>query len=139
MLRLKPGDELIKTLSNYAFAEQLEAASIISAVGSLTVCIIRFANQEEHVTHEGHFEVVSLSGMLSTTAHHLHICISDEKGRVIGGHLVGGIVYTTLELSIMSYNDLRFERNPCEKSGYDELEIFEKHSTEEKNSKKASN
>lgn len=39
---------------------------MLTCVGSLTRAVLRFANQEEAVTLEGHFEiVVSLTGVFS--------------------------------------------------------------------------
>ena len=131
LLRLEPGDEVVKSVSNYCFANGIAAGSIISAVGSLTMCVIRYAHQTEHASHEGHFEVLSLSGMVSKSSHHVHISIADGSGKCVGGHLIGGIVYTTLEIAILSYHDVVFSRGPCALSGYDELEINESKSKDE--------
>ena len=67
----------------------------------LTDYNIRFANQPNGSTGNGHFEIVSLTGVLSTHGSHIHISISDSTGKTIGGHLMDGCkVYTTAELII---------------------------------------
>jgi predicted DNA-binding protein with PD1-like motif len=48
-------------------------------LGSLTQAILRFANQEEAVTLELHFEIVSLASIFSHDGSHYHIAISAEK------------------------------------------------------------
>jgi hypothetical protein len=40
---------------------------------------------------EGHFEIVSLVGIVAVNGSHVHICLSDGEGRCIGGHLLPGI------------------------------------------------
>lgn len=97
----------------------------MSLQGSLKVSALRYANQKEIVKLEGFREVVSLSGTLgSTSGSHLHISVSDSTGVTLGGHLSeGSVVYTTLEIVIMSYQDYEFERKPDPETKYDELVI----------------
>lgn len=47
VVRLRPGQELKAELQRFARDEELRAASIVSAVGSLTNVSLRFANQPE--------------------------------------------------------------------------------------------
>jgi predicted DNA-binding protein with PD1-like motif len=124
VLRLRPGQELKTELTTLAREQGLEAASVTSAVGSLTDVSLRLANKEETTRWQGHFEVVSLSGYLSAGEFHLHMAVSDGEGRTIGGHVMeGNRVYTTLVVSIEEHLDLRYRRDFDPASGYDELVI----------------
>lgn len=123
-LRLKPGADLKKSIEAFLVENHIEAAGIVTSVGSLTDANIRFANQPEGTILKGHFEIVSLSGVLSINGSHLHIAISNEKGETIGGHLLdGNLVYTTAELLITELKDLSFKREKDPTFGYKELVV----------------
>ena len=128
VLRLKPGQDLLKEIKEFAKARHLKAGSILSAVGSLTQVTLRFANQPKGTSREGHFEIVSLSGMVSEDSVHLHAAVSDSTGATLGGHLTGeNLIYTTVELSIAEYEDYRFSREKDPTFGYDELVVHSKN------------
>jgi uncharacterized protein len=96
VLRLAPGEDLLESLWKYARVTNLTAASVITAVGSLTTTNIRYANQENGTSLNGHFEIVSLVGQIdfqkteTSDSGHIHISCSDEIGQTIGGHLLSG-------------------------------------------------
>ena len=77
------------------------------------------------VTYEGPFEIVSLVGTVSGgEGGHLHISLSDSKGQVIGGHVVGDLfIYTTAEVVLGECEGVRFERAHDKETGYEELVI----------------
>lgn len=123
-LRLKPGDDVRVALESFARDHKLKAASIASAVGSLTDIHLRYANQPDGKKQKGHFEVLSLSGMVAESGVHAHISVGDDKGRVIGGHLLAGnTVYTTLEIILLEYTGLEFLREHDPATGYNELVV----------------
>ena len=78
------------------------------------------------MTYQGPFEIVSLVGTLSGgVGGHLHISLSDNKGQVVGGHVVGDLViYTTAEVVIGECEGVRFEREMDRETGYDELVVY---------------
>ncbi|NDG85371.1 MAG: DNA-binding protein [Proteobacteria bacterium] len=124
VIRLKPGQDLLAGIKDFAKQKHLKAASIISAVGSLTRVTLRYANQPSGTSRDGHFEIVSLSGMVSEDSVHLHASVSDSAGATMGGHLTGeNKVYTTVELAIAEYEDIRFTREKDPTFGYDELVV----------------
>jgi predicted DNA-binding protein with PD1-like motif len=126
-LRLKPGADLKKSIEAFLVNHHIEAAGIVTCVGSLTDANIRFANQAEGTALKGHFEIVSLTGVLSINGSHLHLAISNEKGQTIGGHLLdGNLVYTTAELLITELSDLSFKREIDSTFGYKELVVEKK-------------
>ena len=100
-IRLHPGEDLKAQLDEYAKANHLKAACILTCVGSLQQVTIMFANQSVTEMISGKFEIVSLAGTLAENGSHLHILISDSMGKTIGGHLKeGSIVYPTAEIFI---------------------------------------
>ena len=128
VLRLGPDEDPKVVLMNYVIKNKLSAASIASVVGSLKVTVMRYANQKEPVKLEGFREVVSLSGTLgATSGSHLHLSVSDGQGTTLGGHLgEGSRVYTTLEIVLLSYPEIEFERVVDPKTTYQELSIKQK-------------
>lgn len=123
-LRLLPGMEVFHQLHEFIQHHQLHAAWIAGCTGSLTDVALRFAGREETTLHRGKFEVLSLNGTLELNGEHLHLCVADENGAVVGGHMMPGCtVRTTLELVIGELTDLSFSRQLCPASGYEELSI----------------
>jgi len=88
--RLKPGEDLKAGIEKIVKEKAINAGWVAACVGSLTDYSIRFANQPDASTGSGHFEIVSLTGTVSTNGAHLHISISDSTGKTTGGHLLPG-------------------------------------------------
>ena len=123
-LRLHPGDDVMPLLKKFIADKNIEAGFILSAVGSLTQYHIRFANQPDGNKAQSHFEVVSLTGLLSVHGNHVHLSVSDSTGRTIGGHLLdGNLVYTTLELVIGEDPAHVYQRETDSTFGYKELVV----------------
>jgi uncharacterized protein len=122
--RLKPGQDLRKSIEDYVKENDIKAGWVATCVGSLTNYNIRFANQKEGSTGTGHFEIVSLTGTVSTNGSHVHISISDSTGRTIGGHLLqGNIVYTTAEIVLQSSPSFIFKREKDGSTPWEELQV----------------
>lgn len=127
-IRLKPGDDLRTSIEQYVAQHHIEAGWLVTCAGSLTAYNIRFANQQNGNTGNGHFEIVSLTGTLSTNGSHLHISISDSTGHTIGGHLLKGCtVYTTAEIVLQSNPNMVFKRMKDGTTPWDELQIENKN------------
>jgi predicted DNA-binding protein with PD1-like motif len=127
-LRLGPGEDLRAALQKFVAEKKLEAACIVTCVGSLQKTVLRLANQDHHTTFEGKREIVSLVGTLAVTGSHLHLSVSDATGATLGGHLVEGCqVYTTAEIVIGILPAYRFTREPDPQSGYQELKVYPKN------------
>jgi predicted DNA-binding protein with PD1-like motif len=125
--RLKPGQDLKQEIQKLVNDRQIKAGWISTCAGSLTHYNIRFANQPESSSGNGHFEIVSLTGTVSANGSHIHISISDSTGKTIGGHLVNGnIIYTTAEIVLISSNDLEFKREKDGTTEWEELQVREK-------------
>jgi uncharacterized protein len=122
--RLKPGEDLKKSIIKYVDENKITAGYVITCVGSLTEYHLRFANKSDGSRGSGHFEIVSLTGVLSTEGSHIHISISDITGKTIGGHLMDGCkVYTTAEIIIGEDKTKVFTREVDSTFGYKELRV----------------
>ena len=124
VLRLKPGEDIQAALQSFVDTNNIKAASIVTGIGSLTDVGLRYANKEDTTRLKGHFEIVSLSGMVSRNHTHIHLAVSDGEGRTYGGHVKeGNLIYTTGEITLLEYPLLNFIEEKCRLSGYDELSV----------------
>ena len=123
-LRLRPGDDLRASLLAYCVEKEVEAAYVLTCVGSLKRAVIRFADASDGMVLEQPLEILTLSGTLSRYGAHLHITVADAHGHVLGGHLLeGSLIYTTAELVLGLIPDTAFRRKLDPATGYLELEL----------------
>lgn len=122
--RLTRGKDLKKEIITYCQKENIKAGVIISAVGCISHLHIRLAEAKNYIDKEECYEIVSITGTVSSTDVHIHISVSDNSGKTIGGHLKDGtIVDTTCEVVIYELTDYVFDRELDKETGYDELSI----------------
>lgn len=125
-LRLLPGEDIVLSLREFAKRHQLNAAIVLACVGSIGKTTLRPAGIPVPKVFDGKFEIVSMSGTLSASGHHLHMSISDADCNVFGGHMLEGcIVRTTAEISLGLMQGVAFSRPVDARTGYDELSIVE--------------
>ena len=123
-IRLNPGEDLKQALLKYCIYHKVDAAYMLSCVGSLRQAAIRFANQPKETIIDQALEIISLAGTLSQHGIHLHIAVSDSEGQVIGGHLMdGSTIYTTAEIVMGIVPNSIFKREIDPLTGYKELKI----------------
>ena len=124
--RLKPGADLFDSIENFVSEQQIQAGCVLSSVGSLTHATLRLANRSHYNEYEGHFEIVSMTGTVSTNGSHIHIAISDGDGLTTGGHLVSGCkIYTTAEIVLAVFEGVIYKRELLQNdSGYEELTVY---------------
>lgn len=123
-VRLRPGDDLRLALEALVTQAGVEAAAIMTCVGSLRQADLRLADESLPGPMAGPFEIVSLVGTLGRGGAHLHVALADATGRVIGGHIRPGcIVHTTAEVVIGVMPALTFDRTFDAATGFDELDI----------------
>jgi len=126
-LRLHPHQDLRLELEAFAKAHQLQAAIILTCVGSLRHAALRLADQPGTSVYAGKFEILSLVGTLSPDGPHLQIALADGTGRTIGGHLQpGNLIYTTAEIVIGELTTKVFSRPIDPETTYDELVITDR-------------
>lgn len=123
VLRLLPGEDVRVQLAQWCTAQGIEAAVVLSAVGSLSTANLRYGGRSNGSTTAGDLEVCSLSGTLSKHGLHLHLAIADADGHMVGGHLLEGCeVRTTLEVAINELGGVRLKRALDEHTGFSELQ-----------------
>ncbi len=124
VFRLKPGSDLKKGIEQYVAEKDIQAAAIITCVGSLTCAGLRMAGEPDTQLIEKKFEITSLAGTLSVHGCHLHLSLSDSRGNATGGHVKDGcIIYTTAEIVICEMDDMIFTRETDDETGYRELTV----------------
>ena len=123
VLRLEPGEDLRPAIQAWATKSNIEAATVISAVGSLSAAHLRYAGRADGIMITGELEVCSFSGTLAKHGLHLHLSVADRDGAMVGGHLLPGcIVRTTMELVIQQIEGVRMARAKDIVTTYDELD-----------------
>lgn len=126
VLRLSPGDDL-RAVLEAAFAglskrHGIAAACIVSAVGSLSRAVLRYADKASGSDINEPVELLMLSGTLSADGAHLHGSVADANGAVRGGHIMPGcIVRTTAEVVIALLPGWEFRRELDAATGFNEL------------------
>ncbi|MBN2287072.1 MAG: DNA-binding protein [Tissierellales bacterium] len=107
IIRIDKDEELIACILSVAQKENITLGKI-SGIGAVNLVEIGLYNTYDKVysTKEfrGDFEIISLSGNLSTKDDqayvHLHMSIGDNRHYTYGGHLSKAIVSSTAELFI---------------------------------------
>ena len=128
VLRLTRGTDLRQGIEDYCQTNKIKAGGIVTCVGSLYHASIRLADGETVNQYDARYEIVSLTGTLSSNGSHFHISIANEDGNVIGGHVsYGCLVNTTAEIILVSLDDdYELSREFDEATGYNELVIHQK-------------
>jgi predicted DNA-binding protein with PD1-like motif len=127
VLRLHPGDDLRGALQAWSQSAALapvpvQAACVLSAVGSLTRATLRYADAPAGTRIDGPLELLTLAGTLGIGGVHLHASVADAKGQVLGGHLMPGCnVRTTAEIVLGLLPGQVFDRAPDPLTGFLEL------------------
>lgn len=105
--RIDRGEEIQEQLHVIAEREGIRLASVsgLGAVNDFTVGVFKTdRKQYDSNTFTGYFEIVSLTGTITTMDGqyyaHLHMSCGDEQGHVFGGHLNRAVVSATCEVVI---------------------------------------
>ena len=120
--RLHRGDDLLESIRLLCAEKEIGAGVVLSAVGCILRGRIRDASGVNIQSIDGHYEIVSLNGTVSRRRCHLHIALSGEDLRTLGGHLCTGcIINTTCELVIGELPGIVYDVEQDDETGYDEL------------------
>ena len=111
IVRMDKDEEILEQLKRVALRENIKLAEVsaLGAVSEFTVGVYK-VNEKKYYANEfnGYFEIVSLTGTISTMNGeyyaHLHMSAGDEKGQVFGGHLNRAIISATCEMVIRLIN-----------------------------------
>lgn len=104
---LQPGDEAIKSLTDFASTHKLSAAQI-TAIGAFERATVGWFDRQVTEYHpiyvDEQSEVLSLIGDVAMGAEgpllHVHAVLGLSNGDTRGGHLLAGHVWPTLEVMI---------------------------------------
>jgi predicted DNA-binding protein with PD1-like motif len=122
-LRLEPGSDLRSSLEAATSAAGV-SAFVLSGIGSLADARLRLAGAESETLVPGQAEILCLSGTVTPDGAHLHMAVSDEQGRVVGGHVCyGNAVRTTAEVLLAQLQEWSLGREHDPGTGYKELVI----------------
>jgi uncharacterized protein len=108
VLRLESGDDILRSLKEFASTKKL-SASLIEGIGSLNK--VKLAHYDfktkryKYETFEDDFEILNLSGNISRMNRkplpHVHVTLGRRDFSVIGGHLDEGSVANMVEVSVL--------------------------------------
>ena len=105
--RMDRGEEIVEQLCAIAKKENVKLAGVeaLGAVNDFTVGVYKPDEKKYYSNRfEGYFEIVSLTGTITTKDgdiyHHLHMSAGDDRGAVFGGHLNRAVVSATCEMII---------------------------------------
>ena len=109
-LRLERGEDILATLTAFC-AEKRIGSAHMSAIGAIENAVVGayLLHDKKYIntTYPGIWEVCSFVGNVALVEGepfiHAHVVISNEKNETIGGHLFGGTVGVTLEVSIHAH------------------------------------
>ncbi|MFC1236241.1 PPC domain-containing DNA-binding protein [Vibrio sp. F74] len=123
-IRFMQGADLKESIAQLVSLHKIHAGSIASCVGCLSSVSLRLAGAQKTLQLNGSLEIVSVMGTLTPEHQHIHLSVSDDTGRVIGGHLLdGSIIDTTVELIVHHYPTLTFSREFDNTTGFTELVV----------------
>jgi predicted DNA-binding protein with PD1-like motif len=128
-IRLTPGQDLRAALEAAVHAQGMQAAFVLSGIGSLVDARLRLAGAEQVLPVPGESEILSLSGTVAVGADgvgqsHLHMAVSTHRGEVLGGHVVpGNRVRTTAEVLLALLPEWAFTREADAVTGFAELVV----------------
>lgn len=111
ILRLGPGQEFLTELHNYCERKNISSAVILGVIGSFEAVELGTARKDgafgqDHDKYTGHLSVISGQGSLclheGKRAFHIHMVLVDPEkpGQLIGGHVHGATVWSTVEIYI---------------------------------------
>lgn len=111
VLRLEQGDDILKTIREFAKTEKIQAA-FFEGIGSLYKAKLGHYDFKEtktykYETFEEDLEILTLSGNLSTMNNlpmpHAHVTLGRRDFSVIGGHLEEGSLANMVEVKLETF------------------------------------
>lgn len=105
--RIDKNEEIIEELLTICKMEKVTLANVnaLGAVGEFQVGLFNTKEKKYYSTkYEGDFEIVSLTGSITTKQgelyNHIHMSAADQENKVYGGHLNYAKVSATCEMFI---------------------------------------
>lgn len=104
---LEKGDEAVSVLTEWAAGQGLQGSSL-TAIGAFQRATVAYFDREtmsyQKIPVTEQSEVLSLIGNIALAGDefklHAHVVLGRRDGTTLGGHLVEGVVWPTLEVSV---------------------------------------
>lgn len=123
VVRIDKGEEIVEKMLEVCEKENIKLANVnaLGAVGEFEVGLFKTTEKKYYSNvHKGDFEIVSLTGSITTKEgklyHHIHMSAGDSENKVYGGHLNYAKVSATCEMFI-DILDGKVEREFSEEIG----------------------
>ena len=107
VVRIDKGEEIVEKMLEVCKKENITLANVnaLGAVGEFEVGLFKTGEKKYYSTiHKGDFEIVSLTGSITTKEgelyHHIHMSAANSENKVYGGHLNFAKVSATCEMFI---------------------------------------
>ena len=130
-IRLFPGEDFYPSLGEVCRKYRVKTAVVLSGLGQLKQFELGYFKDKGDYTPQefvNPHELLSLSGIVSRQEDdynfHLHVALSDEAKRVVGGHLIKGTVAVTNEIVLLK-TDLDVKRREEASTGLQGLFLEE--------------
>jgi predicted DNA-binding protein with PD1-like motif len=110
ILIFEKGDEVLSGLTTFAADHKIQSAHF-HGIGALKKSAFGSFDSNGNIYHirrmNEQAEVLSLLGDVAVFGNkpvvHAHVTLADREGKALGGHLVEGIVFPTLEVFLTAY------------------------------------
>jgi len=116
-IRLIHKEDFLEQLIKFAKENNLENAIILNGIGMLKNVQIGYFNNEKYITKtiSEPVELVSTNGNMFINPKgmpewHIHVALAEKSHNMIGGHLLGGMVWNTVEIFIQTLSEAKFVR-----------------------------
>ncbi|MDD3773845.1 MAG: DNA-binding protein [Patescibacteria group bacterium] len=131
--RFDDKEEIFSGLEKVVKKYNLQSAIILSGIGMMQkVKLGYFTGKGKYkgTKFAGYFEIVNFAGSLLQTKQkdfkpHIHVVLAKKNKKTVGGHLVEGTVFNTLELFLLDLKTDRIYRQINKKTDLFGLEIDE--------------
>ncbi|MBI5228747.1 DUF296 domain-containing protein [Candidatus Micrarchaeota archaeon] len=129
MIRFEDGDEFFQKLGEAVAEHEISSGIILCSIGMMRQVTLEFymGREKGYLRNQigGPLEVVSLQGNIGLKAgkpiFHVHACLADSAGKVVGGHLKQATVHFTNEMLVMRFDEIKLLRKFEESSGLNGL------------------
>jgi predicted DNA-binding protein with PD1-like motif len=127
VFRVKPGQELLDSISRYCQENRVSSGTIIGIIGSVENAKLNFLKalpgKYDSVDYSGPLEIVCAQGSVAvkddTLIIHIHIQLSGQD-ICSGGHLAEATVFSTAEVTLGEL-DYQLRRQTDDYTGLNEL------------------
>ncbi len=142
--RLMPGSSLIDGIKDLAIKHEITSGVILSVIGTTEKLTLRNpkpstilpildesedSKQTDTTTIERPLEIITAEGNISLLNNevnvHIHICCSQDGGRVYAGHLFDATIWSQGEIVLGKLSGGSLHRKFDEKTGLNQLSVNE--------------